>query len=69
MKVKLLIPRGGPAGSFGVGDVIEVSDNEAKRLMDANKAVPFREDVGVETTSGKRGKRRSRRAVESQENR
>lgn len=42
MKVRLLIPRSGPNGSFGVGDEMEVTDSEAKRLIEANKAAPVR---------------------------
>jgi len=45
MKVKLLVPRCGPAGAQNIGDVIEVSDAEAKRMMEAEPAqcVPVRE--------------------------
>ncbi len=38
MEVRLLIGRSGPAGSFKSGDVIEVSDEEGKRLVEAGKA-------------------------------
>lgn len=38
MRVKLLISRSGPAGSFDVGDEIEVSSEEGQRLIDAGKA-------------------------------
>ena len=40
MKVRLLIGRSGPAGSFNVGDEIEVSDSEGQRLIEAGKASP-----------------------------
>lgn len=44
MKVKLLISRGGPTGDFSSGDVIEVSDAEAKRMFEASppQAVPVK---------------------------
>lgn len=46
MKVKLLIGRSGPAGSYKPGDVIDVPDTEAKRLFEARppKAAPFRDE-------------------------
>lgn len=34
MKVELLVSRSGPGGAQNVGDVVEVSDAEAKRLME-----------------------------------
>lgn len=40
MKVELLIPRSGAKGSFNVGDHVEVSDEEGKRLCEAGKARP-----------------------------
>lgn len=40
MKVRLLIGRSGPAGSFSSGEEIEVSDSEGKRLVEAGKASP-----------------------------
>ena len=43
MKVKLLVPRSGPAGAFNVDDEIEVSDSEAKRMFAARHAVPISE--------------------------
>lgn len=51
MKVRLLISRAGARGVQKVGDEIEVSEREAKRLMEAvpPKAVPVREiDLNVE---------------------
>lgn len=67
MRVKLLISRAGPGGVWGAGDEIEVSDQEAKRLMEANppKAVPVREDRSVETADAapKRKARAPKRAA------
>lgn len=42
MRVKTLIPRSGPAGAFGVGEVIDLPDAEAKALVEAGKAEPVR---------------------------
>lgn len=42
MKVKLLVPRIGPAGSFGVDDEIEVPEDEAKRMIAKGQASPVR---------------------------
>ena len=42
MKVKLLVSRVGPDGSFNVGDEIEVSADEAKRMMNKGQAAPVR---------------------------
>ncbi|OOG73868.1 hypothetical protein B0E45_06135 [Sinorhizobium sp. A49] len=44
MKVKLLVSRSGPAGSFAPGAEIEVEDAEAVRMFDAGQAVPVRVD-------------------------
>lgn len=45
MKVTLLVSRAGPAGAFSVGDVIEVSADEAMRMFEAQppQAMPWRE--------------------------
>ena len=63
MKVRLLISRSGPDCTQKVGEEIDVTDAEAKRLMEASppKAVPVREDRAVETTTGtaKRGRRKA----------
>lgn len=40
MKVKLLTPRSGPFGSFGVGDEVDIEESEAKRLIEAGQASP-----------------------------
>jgi len=45
MKVKLLVPRSGLAGAQNIGDVIEVTEAEAKRMMESQppQCVPVRE--------------------------
>lgn len=43
MKVKLLISRAGPSLSQNYGDVVEVGDEEGKRLIAAGKAEPVAE--------------------------
>lgn len=52
MKIELLVPRVGPAGSQNRGDVIEVSDAEATRMIDAGQAQPVRR-AKVETATPK----------------
>lgn len=42
MKVKLLVSRSGPDGSFAPGAEIEVLDDEAARMFDAGQAIPVR---------------------------
>lgn len=42
MKIKLLISRASAEGSQNVGDEIEVSNDEAKRMIDAGQAAPVR---------------------------
>lgn len=42
MKIKLLIGRVGPAGTFNRGDEIDVPDAEARRMIDRGQAVPVR---------------------------
>ena len=58
MKIKLLVPRTGPAGAFNRGEEIEVSAAEAKRMFEADppQAVPVREAAGVETAARQPGK-------------
>lgn len=51
MKVKLLIGRSGPSGSFAPGSVIDVSEDEAKRLIDAAKAEPVAVRQKVQKTA------------------
>ena len=40
MKVKLLISRADAVKAYGVGEVIDVSEDEARRLIEAGKATP-----------------------------
>ena len=49
MKVELLVPRVGPAGAFNRGDVIEVDEAEAKRMIEANQAIPHAKKAKPET--------------------
>ena len=42
MKVKLLVSRSGPAGAQNVGDEIDVSDDEGKRMIEAGQCQPVR---------------------------
>lgn len=48
MKVKLLMSRSGADGAQNAGDEIEVSNNEAKRMIEAGQAVPAVGDVKPE---------------------
>ena len=48
MKVKLMTSRAGLNYVQSAGDVVDVSDDEAVRLLDRNEAVPARDD-DVET--------------------
>lgn len=43
MKVELLVSRAGPAGVQNRGDQIDVPDDEARRMIDAEQAIPVRE--------------------------
>lgn len=58
MKVKLLTSRAGAGFVQNLGDVIDVSPEEAKRMMESNppQCVPVREAGDVETAAKKRGK-------------
>lgn len=42
MKVKLLIPRCGPGIADNIGDVVEVTADEAKRMIEAGQARPVK---------------------------
>ena len=42
MKIKLLVSRSGVDGAFSPGDEIEVTNDEAKRMIEAGQAVPVR---------------------------
>jgi hypothetical protein len=55
MKVKLLVSRASAAGAENRGDVIEVSDGEAIRMIEAGQAEPVRE-VAAPERAVKRGK-------------
>lgn len=55
MKVKLLVSRASVEFAQNAGDVIEVDDALGKRMIDANQAVPVREEKREQAT--KRGKR------------
>jgi len=60
MKVKLLISRADAIRAYGVGDVVDVSEGEAKRLIEAGKAVfadvkPARETTTKKRVAEKRG--------------
>jgi len=48
MKVKLLVSRSGADGSFSPGDEIEVSPDEAARMIAAGQAQPVRDGVKPE---------------------
>lgn len=50
MKVKLLIGRGGPTVSNDAGDIVEVSDEEARRMIAAGQCEP----VTVKETATKK---------------
>lgn len=41
MKVKLLVPRSGSDGSYGIGDIIEVSAGEGKRMIESGQCIPY----------------------------
>ena len=42
MKIKLLVSRSGADGAYNAGDEIEVSGDEAKRMIEAGQAEPLR---------------------------
>jgi hypothetical protein len=50
MKIELLVPRAAASGSQNRGDVIEVSDAEAVRMIEAGQAVAIR-SVAPETAA------------------
>jgi hypothetical protein len=54
MKIELLTSRASAGGSQNRGDVIDVSDDEAKRLIEAGQATPVRSAVKPETATPKR---------------
>lgn len=53
MKVELLVARAGLDFSQSAGDVVEVSDDEAKRMIEAGQAKPVR-GVAPEKAVGKK---------------
>ncbi len=69
MKVELLVSRAGTNFTQSVGEVIEVSDDEGKRLLDSNQAKavggksPSRKPV-VESAARKAPKKRSKKVVD-----
>lgn len=54
MKVKLLISRADAIRAYSVGEVVEVSTNEALRLIEAGKAVAVEDNPAREKTTKKR---------------
>ena len=69
MKVELLVSRAGTNFTQSVGEVIEVSDDEGKRLLDSNQAKtvggksPSRLPV-VESAARKAPKKRSKKVID-----
>lgn len=55
MKIKLLVSRSGVDGSQNRGDIIEVLDAEAVRMIDAGQAEPIRESRAPEKATRKFG--------------
>lgn len=54
MKIELLTARASAGGSQNRGDVIDVSEDEAKRLIEAGHALPVRSAAKPETATPKR---------------
>ena len=50
MKIELLTSRSGPAGVQNRGDVVDLPDAEAKRMIDAGQAQPVRRSKPETTT-------------------
>lgn len=71
MKIKLLKIMAGPEGCFGPGDVLEVSGEEGRCLIESGSAVALSEvivetseDVGeIETAEAPQARRRGRPAI------
>lgn len=55
MKIKLLVSRVGPAGAQNRGDVIEVGDAEATRMIEAGQAEPVRGSAPETTAKASKG--------------
>ena len=64
MRVELKIPRVDARRSYGIGEIVDVSPEEAKRLIEAGKAAPVREEreSAVMPAPEARKKKRSRRS-------
>lgn len=54
MKIELLTARASAGGAQNRGDVIEVSEAEAARLIEAGQAIPVRSSGKPETATPKR---------------
>lgn len=54
MKVELLVPRSGPDGAQNIGDTVDVSVEEAKRMVEKGQAVMVRSGKKPETATPKR---------------
>lgn len=65
MKVKLLVSRSGSDGAFAPGDEIDVSDAEAKRMIEAGQCEPVR-GKKAETTAKKAGGEKTAKAASKQ---
>lgn len=63
MKVKLLTSRSGVDGAFNVGDVIDVPQAEAVRMIDKRQAQPVREAAAPEKAVKATASKRSEKAV------
>ena len=60
MKVQLLISRADAIRAYGVGEIVDVPDGEAMRLIEAGKAVaaeakPVRENTAKKRVTERRG--------------
>lgn len=53
MKIELLTSRAGADGAQNRGDVIDVPDAEAKRMIEAEQARPYRSGKKPENTASK----------------
>lgn len=60
MKVELLISRAGPAGAQNRGEVIDVSQQEGKRMIEAGQAIPERKQAAETTSSKRKGEKAER---------
>ena len=49
MKVRLLVARSGADGADNIGDIVEVSKDECKRMIESNQCVPYVPEVKPET--------------------